>query len=67
VTAPGFTLPGQRTIAGARMPPSKPDPNWPRQGPFEPPIEIARRAWLSLVHTTIVPSAMPAWSIASRI
>jgi hypothetical protein len=27
VTAPAGTLPGQRTIAGARMPPSKPETN----------------------------------------
>ena len=40
VTVPAFTLPGQRTIAGVRMPPSKPDPKWPRHGPFEPPIDV---------------------------
>jgi hypothetical protein len=30
LTLSAFTLPGQRTIAGARIPPSKPDPKWPR-------------------------------------
>jgi hypothetical protein len=66
LTAPAFTTPGQSTIAGARMPPSKPDPKWPRQGPFEPPMDVDRPAGLSLLHTTIVFFAMPAWSIASR-
>ena len=65
MTAPAFTLPGQRTIAGARMPPSKPDPKWPRHGPFEPPIDVDRPAGLSLLQTTMVFSAIPAWSMAS--
>ena len=65
VTAPAGTLPGQRTIAGVRMPPSKPEPKWPRHGPFEPPMDAARPAGLSLFQTTIVLSAMPASSIAS--
>ena len=66
VTVPASTWPGQRTIAGVRMPPSKPEPKCPRHGPFEPPIDVARPAGLSLLQTTMVLSAMPAWSMASR-
>src|SRR5512132_452918 len=39
---------------------------WPRHGPFEPPMYGARPAGLSLLQTTMVLSAIPAWSMASR-
>src|SRR5208282_5509776 len=64
---PTGVLPGQRIIAGTRIPPSKPHENVPRHGPFDPPQDLASIAALSLDQITIVLSVTPALSSAASI
>src|SRR5271170_6398170 len=71
VITPVGTLPGQRTMAGARIEPSHGGvKNPPRNGPLEPPPQFGisiNPGPLSLENTMIVLSATPAASTQSTI
>src|SRR5271167_2236165 len=58
-TFPAGTLPGQRTIAGTRKPPSSPVPLPPANGVCPPSGQVKFSAPLSVVNTTMVLSSTP--------
>ena len=58
-TLPAGTLPGQRTIAGTRKPPSSAVPLPPANGVWPPSGQVKFSAPLSVVKTTIVLSSRP--------
>ena len=63
---PGLMTPGQRTSAGARMPPSQVLSLPPLNGVVPPSGKVMVSAPLSVVNTTIVLSSWPmSWSFFS--
>ena len=58
-TLPAGTLPGQRTIAGTRKPPSSTVPLPPANGVWPPSGQVKFSAPLSVVKTTMVLSSRP--------